>query len=141
MNDKIDTLLKLLEIYEIRIPIIQRDYAHGRKDGKSNEIRKNLIKDIKICLEGDSVMDFNFVYGTVAHGIFYPVDGQQRLTTLYLLHWFLACNCGRFHEFSNLKGFSYMTRNSAAEFFALMKQPDTKLKDLAKGSVNLREEI
>ena len=141
MNDKIDTLLKLLEIYEIRIPIIQRDYAHGRKDGKSNEIRKNLIKDIKICLEGDLVMDFNFVYGTVANGIFYPVDGQQRLTTLYLLHWFLACNCGRFHEFSNLKGFSYMTRNSAAEFFALMKQPDTKLKDYAKGSVNLREEI
>lgn len=141
MNDKIDTLLKLLEIYEIRIPIIQRDYAHGRKDGKSNEIRKNLIKDIKTCLEGDSVMDFNFVYGTVAHGIFYPVDGQQRLTTLYLLHWFLACNCGRFHEISNLKGFSYMTRDSAAEFFALMKQPDTKLKDLAKESVNLREEI
>ena len=33
MNDKIDTLLKLLEKYEIRIPIIQRDYAHGRKDG------------------------------------------------------------------------------------------------------------
>lgn len=141
MNDKIDTLLKLLEIYEIRIPIIQRDYAHGRKDGKSNEIRKNLIKDIKTCLEGNSVMDFNFVYGTVAKGTFYPVDGQQRLTTLYLLHWFLACNCGRFHEFSNLKGFSYMTRNSAAEFFALMKQPDTKLKDLAKESVKLREEI
>lgn len=141
MNDKIDTLLKLLEIYEIRIPIIQRDYAHGRKDGKSNEIRKNLIKDIKACLEGDTVMDFNFVYGTVAHGIFYPVDGQQRLTTLYLLHWFLACNCGGFYEFSNLKRFSYMTRNSATEFFALMKQPDTKLKDLAKESVNLREEI
>ncbi len=141
MNDKIDTLLSLLEIYEIRIPIIQRDYAHGRKDEKSREIRKNLIKDIKACLEGNSVMDFNFVYGTVAHGIFYPVDGQQRLTTLYLLHWFLACNCGKFHEFSNLKGFSYMTRNSAAEFFALMKQSDTKLKDLAKGSVNLREEI
>ena len=34
MNDKIDTLLSLLEIYEIRIPIIQRDYAHGRKDEK-----------------------------------------------------------------------------------------------------------
>lgn len=141
MNDKIDTLLKLLEVYEIRIPIIQRDYAHGRKDGKSNEIRKNLIKDIKTCLEGDSVMDFNFVYGTVAQDIFYPVDGQQRLTTLYLLHWFLACNCGRFQEFSDLKGFSYMTRNSAAEFFALMKQSDTKLKDLARESVNLRKEI
>lgn len=141
MNDKIDTLLKLLKIYEIRIPIIQRDYAHGRKDGKSNEIRKNLIKDIKTCLEGNSVMDFNFVYGTVAHGIFYPVDGQQRLTTLYLLHWFLACNCDRFHEFSNLKGFSYMTRNSAAEFFALMKRPNTELKDLAKESINLREDI
>jgi hypothetical protein len=141
MNNKIDTLLKLLEIYEIRIPIIQRDYAHGRKDGKSNEIRRNLIKDIKICLEGDSAIDFNFVYGTVADGIFYPVDGQQRLTTLYLLHWFLACNCGRFHEFSKLKGFSYMTRNSAAEFFALMKQSNTKLKDFVKESVNFREEV
>lgn len=141
MDGKIYTLLELLRDYEIRIPIIQRDYAHGRKDGKSNEIRKNIIKDIKTCLEGNSVMDFNFVYGTVADDIFYPVDGQQRITTLYLLHWFLACNCGRFHEFSALNGFSYMTRNSAAEFFALMKQPDTKLKDFAKESVNLKEEI
>lgn len=141
MDGKIYTLLELLKDYEIRIPIIQRDYAHGRMDGKSNEIRKNLIKDIKTCLEGDSVMDFNFVYGTVDNGIFYPVDGQQRLTTLYLLHWFLACNCDKFREFANLKGFSYMTRNSAAEFFALMKQPDNELKDLAKKSINLKEEI
>lgn len=142
MSEKINTLIKLLTKYEVRIPIIQRDYAQGRDNEKCNEVRKNLIKDIKTCLDdGGKPIDFNFVYGTVADGIFYPVDGQQRLTTLYLLHWFLACNCDKFDDFTSLKGFSYMTRNSASEFFALLKNPNNKLRSLVKESKNLRKDI
>lgn len=90
---EINTLLKLLSEYEVRIPIIQRDYAQGRKNEKANEVRKNLIRDIKNCLDDEErSIDFNFVYGTVNDNIFYPVDGQQRLTTLYLMHWYLNCN-------------------------------------------------
>ncbi len=53
----------------------------------SNICRKNLIRDIKKCLENTTKkIDFNFIYGTVSGDVFYPVDGQQRLTSLYLLH-------------------------------------------------------
>lgn len=142
MNEEINTLIKLLTSYEVRIPIIQRDYAQGRNNEKSNEVRKNLIKDIKNCLaDGGKPIDFNFVYGTVADNVFYPVDGQQRLTTLYLLHWFLACNCDKFDGFLTLKNFSYMTRNSASDFFALLKNPNDELRYLLKESPNLRKDI
>ncbi len=142
MSEEINTLIKLLTKYEVRVPIIQRDYAQGRDNDKSNEVRKNLIRDIKTCLDDDGkTIDFNFVYGTVADGVFYPVDGQQRLTTLYLLHWFFACNCDKFDCFITLKGFSYMTRNSASEFFALLKNPNDELRILVKESKNLRKDI
>ena len=142
MSEEINTLIKLLSKYEVRIPIIQRDYAQGRNNQKSNEVRKNLIKDIKTCLDyvGKQI-DFNFVYGTVADGVFYPVDGQQRLTTLYLLHWFFACNCNKFDSFTTLKGFSYMTRNSSSEFFALLKKPNDDLRSLVKESKSFRKDI
>ena len=143
MKEEINTLIKLLSKYEVRIPIIQRDYAQGRDNEKSNEVRKNLIKDIKTCLtDGGKSIDFNFVYGTVSEGVFYPVDGQQRLTTLYLLHWFLACNCNKFECFTKiLKGFSYMTRNSASEFFSLLNTPNDNLRNIVKESKNLRKDI
>jgi hypothetical protein len=30
------------------------------------------------------------VYGDVRAGVLQPLDGQQRLTTLFLLHWYVA---------------------------------------------------
>lgn len=138
---EINTLLKLLSEYEVRIPIIQRDYAQGRKNEKANEVRKNLIRDIKNCLDDEErSIDFNFVYGTVNDNIFYPVDGQQRLTTLYLMHWYLNCNQDT-DNMSGLKNFSYMTRNSASEFFSLLKFPNNNLKAIARESQEFRKDI
>ena len=41
-------LWKLLNEYRVIIPIIQRDYAQGRKE--NDYIRKTFLKDIKNCL-------------------------------------------------------------------------------------------
>ena len=42
------------------------------------------------------------------------IDGQQRLTTLFLLHWYAAKKCAVFiEECSFLSNFGYETRNSS----------------------------
>lgn len=138
-----NTLYKLLDICEVRIPIIQRDYAQGRNNEKANEVRKRLLNDIIHVFSNNKQLDFNFVYGNKAGEIFYPVDGQQRLTTLYLLHWFLACRAGKEYltKFNSQKKFSYMTRNSASEFFNLLKEPNDELCTLIKTSNRIKEKI
>lgn len=150
------TLIELLGEYEIRIPIIQRDYAQGRDTEKGKVVRENLIKEFKRCLGDEDEkekIDFNFVYGTVSERIFYPVDGQQRLTSLYLLHWYLIC-CLEIEENHDLKdkfkdeiekfkqfSFSYMTRYSASEFFDTLKSFNNELINIVKDTTDLKKDV
>ncbi len=109
------TFWMLVNEYDIKIPIMQRDYAQGRKSVAT--IRGELLDAIYTALENEKNMDFDFVYGTVKNGVFYPLDGQQRLTTLYLLHWYIACKEGRIEEArKGLRRFSYETRISSRDF-------------------------
>ena len=86
--DKIQTLSELLETNIVEIPIVQRDYAQGRKDEHATLVRSNLLSDIKDAVLGvTTTLDLNFVYGKEVTGKFIPLDGQQRLTTLFLLHY------------------------------------------------------
>lgn len=73
----------------VHIPIIQRDYAQGRPS--AHEVRKAFLTALHEYLQAEGTHDLDFVYGAVseAHN-FLPLDGQQRLTTLFLLHWYLA---------------------------------------------------
>lgn len=138
---EVKTFIDLLKDYEICIPIIQRDYAQGRNDEKTKEVRKNLIRDIKKCLEDEKKkIDFNFVYGTISGKVFYPVDGQQRLTSLYLLHWYLNQQLDQ-DNMIDMNNFCYMTRNSANDFFSLLKNPNEELKSIVKESNNIKETI
>lgn len=81
----------LLEKYHIiRIPIIQRDYAQGRI--QETQVRKSFLNQLKAVLSDTSAhLDLDFVYGNGQPGNhFIPLDGQQRLTTLFLLHYYLS---------------------------------------------------
>ena len=50
-----------------------------------------------------------------------PLDGQQRLTTLFLLHYYAAKKeCVDGNEYAFLKNFSYETRYSARDFCDLL---------------------
>ncbi|NIZ19980.1 DUF262 domain-containing protein, partial [Spirochaetales bacterium BR151] len=92
------TLLNLLDSYSIQIPLIQRDYVQGEKEKQATEIRKILLEDIYQALSQGNYLDLNFVYGKVLDNqgdqasIFIPIDGQQRLTTLWLLHLYAFHN-------------------------------------------------
>lgn len=106
----------LLKSKNIVIPIIQRDYAQGRK-GKEF-LRERFLKQLFDALQDDAEpLVLDFVYGSTEEGTLYPLDGQQRLTTLWLLHWYLALCAGTLPEDKDiLIHFSYETRVSSRTF-------------------------
>lgn len=105
------------------IPRIQRAYAQGRKE--ESLIRENFLDDLFDALRNGRVLELNFVYGSRRDGRFEILDGQQRLTTLFLLHWYCA-NAeldGIPAELGNLK---YETRPTSGDF----------LQDLVRGKID-----
>ena len=99
----------------IEIPVIQRSYAQGRKTPFTDSIREGLLYAIQNALSNKRVMDF--VYGTINDSNkFEPLDGQQRLTTLFLLHWYFASKERREEVKETLGKFSYKTRISSERF-------------------------
>lgn len=108
------TFWELLQNNSIEIPIVQRDYAQGRV-GKEY-LRKNFLTSLKQALDGET-LKLDFVYGSVENNALQPLDGQQRLTTLWLLHWYIALFADKYEEaFNILSKFSYETRISSREF-------------------------
>lgn len=120
------TFSKLIERHgRVQIPVIQRDYAQGRAD--QHIVRDDFLKSLHdaLCLPEDDPLlplDLDFVYGSVVNGSFQPLDGQQRLTTLFLLHWYLAWVDGLSEDFrtrivtAGLSRFSYEVRPSSRDF-------------------------
>jgi len=109
------TFRELISKHKIEIPIIQRDYAQGR-EGKA-DIRTNFLNAI-FEVVNDKKLELDFVYGSVKNNILQPLDGQQRLTTLFLLHWFVAIKENKLDDGLKklLTKFTYETRTSSREF-------------------------
>lgn len=114
----------LLAQGKLRIPKIQRDYAQGRLSLKVNEIRKVFVHTLLLVVKGKrSDTELDFVYGSNQNGAFEPLDGQQRLTTLFLLHWMMGvelCVPGD----KKHSAFTYETRNTSDEFCDELVQHD-----------------
>jgi uncharacterized protein with ParB-like and HNH nuclease domain len=110
---------QFLSRYEVEIPKIQRDYAQGRRE--KSELRRSFLKNILQALKGENQLKMDFVYGSEEGRKLAPLDGQQRLTTLWLLHWYIALKSGHLSEENaevraTLRNFSYSTRVSSREF-------------------------
>lgn len=106
---------QLLEKNKICIPTIQRDYAQGREE--EAEKRERFLASIARHINTKEKLHLDFVYGRVKNDVFYPIDGQQRLTTLFLIHWYFAIK----EKIENPKKkklirFVYDTRISSREF-------------------------
>ena len=116
------TLWQLLGKSDIVVPILQRDYAQGRS-GYEN-LREKFLSSILDALDNKQQLKLDFVYGSSDFsGRFNPIDGQQRLTTLWLIHWFLAFKLGKLQDESviqRLLHFSYETRSSSTQFCNLI---------------------
>ncbi|TDU68068.1 uncharacterized protein DUF262 [Prosthecobacter fusiformis] len=124
MNGKRTSFYGLIQTQEkVKIPLIQRDYAQGRET--ASEVRTLFLQSIHQALTTESpALDLDFVYGSQDNEkAFCPLDGQQRLTTLLLLHWYLACHEGQYADFSSRmrhegrSRFTYAVRPSSTDFF------------------------
>jgi hypothetical protein len=112
------TFWNLLKRYHIEIPKIQRDYAQGRKTKEIEKIADKFVKDLVCAIVDFGELNLDFVYGKVEKEVLIPLDGQQRLTTLFLIHWYLAVKENKINESNNklLLKFSYETRTSSIDF-------------------------
>jgi hypothetical protein len=112
------------------VPIIQRDYAQGRNGPKVKQVLQRFLSALKESLNNNTPLSLAFIYGMEkADNDFLPIDGQQRLTTLFLLHWFTALQCDKLADFiQNTKKFSYQTRSAAIDFFGVLQSVD-KIQD------------
>lgn len=128
-NTHID-FLGLLDWKKVTIPMIQRDYAQGRDS--EEEKRNNFLDSIKNHLDSNRFLDLNFIYGRVDETIetFYPIDGQQRLTTLFLLHWYSSLkDTWDSDKKKLLLKFAYDTRISSREFCASIVNESIEIPD------------
>lgn len=104
---------------KVVVPKIQRAYAQGRKSEKN--IRNQFVDELFTALENGTTLELSFVYGSKIKSEdggsirFELLDGQQRITTLVLLNWFLACAFGKeIPQF--IKSFNYETRTTSETF-------------------------
>ncbi|MBR4147359.1 MAG: DUF262 domain-containing protein [Bacteroidales bacterium] len=108
---------KQFEIKEIEIPIIQRDYAQGRKNDAVSRVRERFLDTILDAVNNNHHLTLDFVYGEIENGKLIPLDGQQRLTTMFLLHWYASKKeCISEEKCAFLKKFTYYTRPSSRVF-------------------------
>ena len=118
-----DNLFALLSRYRVVIPGIQRHYVQGANNPKAESVRKQFIKEIFTAIE-EKQNEFNlhFIYGPIktdGEDSFVPVDGQQRLTTLWLIARYAAEKAepsDRKDLLSLLSRFTYEDRINAKRF-------------------------
>lgn len=105
----------LLQSNKIEIPIIQRDYAQGRLE--QEKIRERFLNALYTSLNEEKSIELDFVYGSQVDDALQLLDGQQRLTTLFLLHFYFA-NKDQVDNTTKgkLLNFTYETRISSREF-------------------------
>lgn len=122
---KLTTFSRLLnEESVIMIPKVQRDYAYGRKEEKVERVLNGMLTTMFEAIRTNTPVIFDFVYGGTfvkknneSSGLI-PLDGQQRLTTMFLLHFYASLvqpNVDS-NELENLRKFRYETRQSATDF-------------------------
>ena len=96
----------------ICIPLLQRDYVQGGKESVISPFIDSLLDE-------SNPSDLNYIYGYTEHGSFIPVDGQQRLTTLWLLYLYVAAKAGMMSDFTvNL---TFLSREYAGDFCERLK--------------------
>lgn len=122
-NNNSSYFKKLINNYIIYVPEFQRNYLQGDDSNESIKYKRDrLLDDIFNCIESQSKsINLGFIYGRVEKSykgkLFYPYDGQQRLTTLYFLYLLIYFKFKKYDEIGSIKEkLSYQTRISTNRF-------------------------
>ena len=102
---------------KVVVPIIQRDYAQGRTDEHATKVREKFLQALYDAVT-DKPITLDFIYGDLdKNNVVTLLDGQQRITTLFLLYWYAAKkDMVPLESYEFLKRFSYETRPSSTQF-------------------------
>tara|TARA_R110001592_G_scaffold103051_1_gene290385 strand:- start:7792 stop:10344 length:2553 start_codon:yes stop_codon:yes gene_type:complete len=118
-------------------------FVYGKIVGKENASRKELNKEaissilnavkfyaenleIKINAEIENLETTDSNNAVILK--FIPLDGQQRLTTLYLLHWYLYLKGAKTNEIAWFNNFKYSNRKAPLAFCKeLVKEENVKI--------------
>lgn len=115
-----------VKVSSVVIPQIQRPYAQGRTDDVSTYVRNSFLEEIFGCLLEGKEVDLNFIYGIIKQSNdeykMELLDGQQRITTLFLFYWYvinaeLDYDCAESEKVRDcLCRFVYETRSTSTVF-------------------------
>ena len=115
------------------------DFVYGRIQGKDQEFilarNKEAVENVLKAVQGYAgTLNMN-IGVNISHKEdeskaltsrkLIPLDGQQRLTTLFLLHWYIVQRLNQtdvIQQLKHLEGFKYKTRKSTAEFCNYLTQ-------------------
>lgn len=117
-----------VKVSSVIIPQIQRPYAQGRTDGVCTYVRNSFLDEIfeNLTNVNNEILDLNFIYGIIKPNNdeyrLELLDGQQRLTTLFLLYWYVVnaefdvndAGCKKVRSY--LSCFLYETRSTSTVF-------------------------
>lgn len=139
------TFLELLRKYDkVKIPIIQRDYVQGLDENR--HIAKKFLEDIKDSLN-ESGIHLDFLYGSEDSGKLILIDGQQRITTLFLLYWYFLLRKRESLRkeikeklINQLSKFSYEIRPSTEDFIKQLLRGIDQLQIGGKLSDSIKNE-
>ena len=117
------TLQELLNSCIFIVPEYQRDYAQGRSNPRDEHVLNMFVKEIVDALIKGNHLHLDYVYGNIEQhnniSFFYPVDGQQRLTTLFLFYVYCYQTAEK-REKEFLKRFRYDIRSTSNELINLL---------------------
>ncbi|QXP79820.1 MULTISPECIES: DUF262 domain-containing protein [Winogradskyella] len=111
--------------------------VYGLKNEEENRKNKNAIQSlvnsvrdyaltVDLTLKDIVVEDKSSEKSDIVYLI--PLDGQQRLTTLFLMYWYIAKRIGNLEGLNILSRFRYKTRKSSTSFLKLLTDVDMSLK-------------
>ena len=105
----------------VRIPNYQREYAQGRNNRRAELIRSGFVSSLYNSITNNESLELDFIFGgkesNESDDSFNPVDGQQRLTMLFLLHWYVFIRAEKKDYLRRLESnFLYMTRTTSETF-------------------------
>lgn len=96
------------------IPSIQREYVQPLNESIICGFVDALIK----AYQYNQQRDLNYIYGIDTDSYFEPIDGQQRLTTLWLIHLYIAAKVGG----SLPARLEYRTRDVSSDFCIKLRE-------------------
>ena len=96
------------------IPSIQREYVQPLTESVINGFVDALVK----AYSTGKKKDLNYIYGLESDVTFEPIDGQQRLTTIWLMHLYVAARKGQVLPIK----LEYKTRDFSSDFCVKLRE-------------------